>query len=81
MIVGILLGISNLILLFLLNKKLNKHISETKMNKSNFILKEDLNVFKTNILNKLNWLSSFKEQIEKRITYLKTVVEHVKKSR
>ena len=81
MIIGILLGISNLILLFLLNKKLNKHISETKINKSNFILKEDLNVFKTNILNKLNWLSSFKEQIEKRITYLKTVVEHVKKSR
>ena len=44
MIIGILLGISNLILLFLLNKKLNKHISETKINKSNFILKEDLDI-------------------------------------
>ena len=72
-ILALLLGISNLVLLFILNKKYQK-------DKSNYIKIEDLNIFKTELNNKISWLSHYKERIDKKLTHLKTIITHVKNS-
>ena len=76
-IIALLLGIINLILLFLLFKKQKNYISK---NDNTFIDKNDLKLFRTEINNSIKWLSHYKEQIDKKVTYLKSIINYAKKS-
>ena len=79
-IIALLLGIANLVLLYLLNKKIDEFNNKLNKTNNNYLTKQDLDYYKISIENKLNWFNNYKKQIDKKITILKELVTYVKKS-
>jgi len=79
-IVGVLLGIINLVLFYFLNKKISEFSNKLNETKNNYLVKQDLEYYKITIENRLNWFNNYKKQIDKKLTILKEIISYVKKS-
>jgi len=79
-IIGVLLGIINLVLLHFLNKKINEFNTKVNQTKNKYLTKQDLEYYQITIENKLNWFTNYKKQIDKKVTTLKEIITYVKNS-
>ena len=79
-IIGILLGIVNLVLLYFLNKKISEFNNKVNQTKNKYLTKQDLEYYQITIENKLNWFTNYKRQIDKKLTSLKEIITYVKNS-